>query len=50
MIFRLGPRLADRLYDVNSGKVAHAYIDDPSARQSAMFTPVEEDGSGPEEH
>jgi DNA replication protein DnaC len=50
MIQRLGPRLADRLYDVNSGKVARAYIDDPSARQSAMFTPVEEDGSGPEEH
>lgn len=43
MIQRLGPRIADRLYDVNSGKVAHAYIDDPSARQSPMFAPVEED-------
>ena len=43
MIHRLGPRLADRLYDVNSGKVAHTYIDDPSARQSPMFAPVEED-------
>ena len=43
MIYRLGPRLSDRLYDVNSGKVAHSYIDDPSARQSPMFAPVEED-------
>ena len=46
MIQRLGPRLADRLYDVNSGKVAHVYIDDPSARQSPMFAPVEEDEDG----
>lgn len=43
MIYRLGPRLADRLYDVNSGKVAHAYIDDPSARQNPMFSPSTED-------
>lgn len=42
MIYRLGPRIADRLYDINSGKVAHAFIDDPSARQSPMFAPVEE--------
>ena len=45
MIHRLGARLADRLYDVNSGKVARATITDPSARQGAMFAPVEEDNS-----
>jgi len=42
LIYRLGPRIADRLYDVNSGKVAHAYINDPSARQSPMFAPTTE--------
>ena len=42
MIYRLGPRLADRIYDVNSGKVAHVHIDDPSARQSPMFAPTTE--------
>ena len=42
MIHRLGARLADRLYDVNSGKVARATITDVSARQSPMFAPVEE--------
>ena len=46
MIQRLGSRLADRLYDVNSGKVAHAHIDDLSARQSPMFAPVEEEEYG----
>ena len=49
MIQRLGPRLADRLYDVNSGKVAHVQITDPSARQSPMFAPeleVENDAIG----
>ena len=46
MIQRLGPRLADRLYDVNSGKVAHVHIDDLSARQSPMFAPVEEEEYG----
>jgi DNA replication protein DnaC len=51
MIQRLGPRLADRLYDVNSGKVAHVHIDDPSARQSPMFAPVEEEeDEGGREH
>ena len=45
MIHKLGPRIADRLYDANSGKVARAHIDDLSARQSPMFTPVEEDDS-----
>ena len=43
IIQRLGPRIADRLYDENSGKVARATITGDSARQSAMFTPVEED-------
>ncbi len=43
LIHRLGPRLADRLYDENSGKVARATITDPSARQGAMFAPLEED-------
>ena len=42
MIHRLGARLADRLYDANSGKVARATITDVSARQSPMFAPVEE--------
>jgi DNA replication protein DnaC len=46
MIQRLGPRLADRLYDVNSGKVARSHIDDPSARQSLMFAPDEEEEYG----
>jgi DNA replication protein DnaC len=50
IIYRLGPRLADRLYDVNSGKVAHAYIDDPSARQSPMFAPTTEVEDGAIEH
>jgi len=50
MIQRLGPRIADRLYDINSGKVAHAYINDPSARQSPMFTPSMEDEDDAIEH
>ena len=46
LIHRLGPRIADRLYDENSGKVARATIIDPSARQGAMFAPVEEEEHG----
>ena len=46
IIQRLGPRIADRLYDENSGKVARAIITGDSARQSAMFTPVEEEEYG----
>ena len=43
IINRLGPRIADRLYDENSGKVARAVINDASARQSPMFAPVQEE-------
>ena len=43
IIQRLGPRIADRLYDENSGKVARAIVTGDSARQSPMFAPVEED-------
>ena len=42
LIHRLGARITDRLYDVNSGKVARAIITDPSARQSPMFAPTPE--------
>jgi DNA replication protein DnaC len=46
IIQRLGSRIADRLYDENSGKVARAIITGDSARQSAMFAPVEEEEYG----
>ena len=50
IINRLGARIADRLYDENSGKVARAVITDPSARQSPMFAPSAEDEDVPIEH
>jgi DNA replication protein DnaC len=43
IIQRLGSRIADRLYDENSGKVTRAIITGDSARQGAMFAPTEDD-------